>query len=330
MEKFNEDVRRLQSESESEGSTLKEHSPVAVIAMESKIKNLLELPYEILLEILGYLSTYDLLRIVPPVSKKFQQISRDPFLIKSIKLKPQLEDLTDEEEEKYFYDFSGVVRRSEKLKFFSLNFIGWDERKFLNILQSVDHHHSLEEFHLKFDYMNGRDFDRNSWNDNVVKYLVRCSNLRILKIQFEQPSTNFSTVLPIPMVLLNSIKNHKFENLKILDLKILDLKILDLKFNKHYIQEYQLDTDMLEYILSLGILDDPEFFEWIAGVWFGVSSSYLTTVFQDCFPNLEILRLSFWIEPWEANKDRFFDVLSQAAMKLKTKFKIEFVDFYQH
>ena len=295
---------------------------MAVIAMESKIKNLLELPYEILLEILGYLSTYDLLRIVPPVSKKFQQISRDPFLIKSIKLKPQLEDLTDEEEEKYFYDFSGVVRRSEKLKFFSLNFIGWDERKFLNILQSVDHHHSLEEFHLRFDYMNGieRDIDWNSWNDNVLKYLVRCSNLRILKIQFEQPGTNFSSVVPITMVLLNSVKNHKFEN----------LKILDLKFNKHYIQEYLLDTDMLEYILSLGLLDDPEFFEWIAGVWFGVSSSYLTTVFQDCFPNLEILRLSFWIEPWEANKDRFFDVVSQVALKSKTKFKIEFVDFYQH
>jgi len=155
---------------------------------------------------MGYLSTYDLLRIVAQVSKKFQEISRDPFLIKSIKLRPQLEDLTEEEEEKLFGDFLDVVRRSEKLKFLSLNCIGWDERKF----PLIGHHHSLEEFWLKFDSMNGFEW-------NCARILG--SNLKIFKIDFDQ----------YPPLMDDIGRVLEFN-----DLTFENLKILHLKFNKNY------------------------------------------------------------------------------------------------
>ena len=187
-------------------------------AMDSKNKNIFELPDEILMKIMGYLSTYDLLRIVAQVSKKFQEISRDPFLIKSIELRPQLEDLTEEEEEKLCGDFLDVVRRSEKLKFLSLNFIGWDERKFLAI-KRID---SLEEFWLKFDSMNGRNLDFHSWIWSAWLRILG-SNLKILKIDFDQYPFH---VDDIRMVL--EFNDLTFEN----------LKILHLKFNKNYRRVY--------------------------------------------------------------------------------------------
>ena len=212
MEKSNRPVvpakkRRLHLESQE--SNLEEHFPVGKKAREEtnaidrKNENIFELlPDEILMKILGYLSTYDLLRILAPVSKKFWKISQDPFLIKSIKLRAQLEDLTEKEEEKLLSDFSDVVRRSEKLKFLSLNFIGWDERK---IFQLFDHlPQSLEELWLKFDGMNGRSIDFHE-----LKCLETRSKLKILKIDFDQYPHSINELLVLPQ--LNS------KNLKELD-----------------------------------------------------------------------------------------------------------------
>ena len=223
MEKSNRPVvpakkRRLHLESQE--SNLEEHFPVGKKAREEtnaidrKNENIFELlPDEILMKILGYLSTYDLLRILAPVSKKFWKISQDPFLIKSIKLRAQLEDLTEKEEEKLLSDFSDVVRRSEKLKFLSLNFIGWDERK---IFQLFDHlPQSLEELWLKFDGMNGRSIDF-----HVLKCLETRSKLKILKIDFDQYPHSINELLVLPQL------NSK------------TLKELDLKFNKNYPEEH--------------------------------------------------------------------------------------------
>ena len=223
MEKSNRPVvpakkRRLHLESQE--SNLEEHFPVGKKAREEtnaidrKNENIFELlPDEILMKIVGYLSTYDLLRILAPVSKKFWKISQDPFLIKSIKLRAQLEDLTEKEEEKLLSDFSDVVRRSEKLKFLSLNFIGWDERK---IFQLFDHlPQSLEELWLKFDGMNGRSIDF-----HVLKCLETRSKLKILKIDFDQYPHSINELLVLPQL------NSK------------TLKELDLKFNKNYPGEY--------------------------------------------------------------------------------------------
>ena len=53
-----------------------------------KIKSILvpDLPNEIWLKIMSYLSTFDLLRNVAQVSKKFNQLSKDPYLIRKIQL----------------------------------------------------------------------------------------------------------------------------------------------------------------------------------------------------------------------------------------------------
>ena len=49
-------------------------------ATETKIKNVLvpELPNEICLEIMSYLSTYDVLRNMAQVSQRFHKLSQDP------------------------------------------------------------------------------------------------------------------------------------------------------------------------------------------------------------------------------------------------------------
>ena len=149
---------------ESQESNSKEHFPVvkAEEANATDDENILELlPDEVLMKIMDYLSTYDILRIIAQVSKRFRKISLDPFLIKSIKLRAQLEDLTEEEEEKLCGDFSNVVRRSQKLKFLSLNFIGWNERKFSAMFASINSHNSMEEFWLKYDGIMYEDFDIN-------------------------------------------------------------------------------------------------------------------------------------------------------------------------
>ena len=210
---------------ESQESNSKENFPVVkaeeVNAMDDE--NILELlPDEVLMKIMDYLSTYDILRIIAQVSKRFRKISLDPFLIKSIKLRAQLEDLTEKEEEKLLSDFSDVVRRSEKLKFLSLNFIGWDERK---IFQLFDHlPQSLEELWLKFDGMNGRSIDF-----HVLKCLETRSKLKILKIDFDQYPHSIN------------------ELLELLQFHSKNLKELDLKFNKNYHEEH---GELAIFILS--------------------------------------------------------------------------------
>ena len=53
-----------------------------------KIQSILvpDLPNEIWLKIMSYLSTFDLLRNVAQVSKTFHQLSKDPYLIRKIQL----------------------------------------------------------------------------------------------------------------------------------------------------------------------------------------------------------------------------------------------------
>ena len=252
------------------------------------------------MKIMGYLSTYDLLRIVAQVSKKFQEISRDPFLIKSIKLRPQLEDLTEEEEEKLCGDFLDVVRRSEKLKFLSLNFIGWDERKFLAMFPSIKRIDSLEEFWLKFDSMNGFEWNWNSWIWSE-RLRILGSNLKILKIDFDQYPFH---VDDIGMVL--EFNDLTFEN----------LKILHLKFNKNY-----------RRALHHSWAPTPESMQQMI-------FSFISSITKK-FPKLESLRLSLWLEPegieeWVVRNTlsyKFYNGVSQLA--LEKKIEIEIVDLYK-
>ena len=301
--------------------TSEEHFPVAMKeeanAMESKNEDIFELlllPDEIVMKIMGYLSTYDLLRIMAQVSKKFQKISQDPFLIKSINLRAQLKSLTEEEEEKFGDNFLDVVRRSEKLKFLSLNLIGWEERKFLTMFPSIGHH-SLEEFWLKFDGMNERNFDFHSWNENVLKYLEQCSNLKILKIDFDRlPITEIGMVL--------RFNNLAFKN----------LKVLDLKFNKNYIRGIENTASIDDLFVFLAAAGIPFYMAWnMTGQqqqqMFLSSVSSITVK----FPKLESLRLSLWLDAHVVMHNtlryKFYNAVSQVAME--KNIKIEIVDLYK-
>ena len=60
--------------------------------------NLMELPDECLLKILGYLSNFDLLRKVASVSKKFHKLSLDRHLIRKIEVNSQFWPMDQKEE----------------------------------------------------------------------------------------------------------------------------------------------------------------------------------------------------------------------------------------
>ena len=78
---------------------------------ETNVKNVLvpELPNEIWLEIMSYLSTFDVLRNVAQVSKKFHKFSEDPHVIRKIEVE-SVQSWPEDEREKYCNDFLGVLK----------------------------------------------------------------------------------------------------------------------------------------------------------------------------------------------------------------------------
>ena len=211
--------RRLQMESEVEESTQEKKFAPKVI-MKSEI-NLVDLPYEIWLKILEYLSTKDILRNVARVSRKFHQISQDPFLVKRIELKSNMEEFeiwTRSKEKNYFADFFKVLKRSEKLTCLSLNLewinkVEWMDpifqlEKIIEQLPLLVNPQGLEEFCLK----SSCDFQQFKGAGNILKYLDQCPNLKILKIDCFK-SGNMGEIWKI-------ISKFKFKNVKELHLTL--------------------------------------------------------------------------------------------------------------
>ena len=154
-----------------------------------------ELPDETWIEILSYLSTFDVLRNVAQVSKRFHKLSQDPDVIRKIEVESF--HWPEDKKEKYCADFLGVLKRSLKLR--SLSFgSSWvndeDEydtsgEKFLEALPAMNHHF-LQEFCLKDDGENEIPFEYlNPLNANTEKYLEKCSYLKVLKLEFK-PQVN--------------------------------------------------------------------------------------------------------------------------------------------
>ena len=202
---------------------------------ETNIKNVLvpvpELPNEIWLEIMSYLSTFDLLRNVAQVSKKFHKFSEDPHVIRKIRVE-SVQSWPEDKKEKYCDDFLGVLKRSLKLRSLSFGF-SWDIRndrsgeKFLEALPSMNHHF-LQEFCLKGDGKDSYDDaawflkmlpDSNPLNENIVKYLEKCPNLKILKFEFK-PEVN-GTDLALDYPFLDDV--HVLSLLKLKNLQELHL-----------------------------------------------------------------------------------------------------------
>ena len=188
--------RRIQMNSES-----------VMISMEDL--NLPNLPNEIWIKILEYLSTKDILRNMAPVSRRFHQISQDPFLIKRIELKSnqEFEFWSRLKEMNYFSDFFKVLKRSEKLTCLSLDlkFIGQVyqiENIFEKLPFLVKHPQHLEEFCLL-----NSSCDLKEFKGNVLKYLVKqCPKLKIFKIDCFTSDTMYS--------ISKTISKFKFESVK--------------------------------------------------------------------------------------------------------------------
>ena len=94
-----------------------------LIAKETKIKNvpIPELPNETWLEIMSYSSTFDVLRNIARVSKRFHKLSEDPHVIRKIEVQ-SVQTWPKDKEEKYCDDFLRVLKRSLKLKKLSFGF----------------------------------------------------------------------------------------------------------------------------------------------------------------------------------------------------------------
>ena len=92
------------------GKKIKEESQSLLVRQETKI---MDLPDEILLEIMSYLTTNDVVENVAKVSTKFQRLSEDEILIAKIKLNDEEEEAEEEEEDDEYhfdgYDCSGCT-----------------------------------------------------------------------------------------------------------------------------------------------------------------------------------------------------------------------------
>ena len=196
-----EDLKQLQaSKSKSQAQILGHQAQIAEIdtrtlQLQDQLKELMDplltkLPDEILLKILGYLSSYDVLRNVARVSKKFKELSEDPFLIRKIEMHKGLSTIDQ------VTGCLKVLQTSKNLTFFSFD-LNWDFdapafKIFLNALPTFNHQ-NLEEFYINGHYgCSKEEFEQEEVSllrKLLVKYLKKCPNLKILKIEFEEEIT---------------------------------------------------------------------------------------------------------------------------------------------
>ena len=181
-----------------------------------------ELPDETWIEILSYLSTFDVLRNVAQVSKRFHKLSQDSDVIRKIEVESF--HWPEDKKEKYCAEFLGVLKRSLKLR--SLSFgSSWvndkDEydtsgEKFLEALPAMNHHF-LQEFCLKDD--GGYDYEYlNPLNGNTEKYLEKCSDLKVVKLEFKpsesKDGNGIEFLYPSLYVIASHIVRFRLKNLQ--------------------------------------------------------------------------------------------------------------------
>ena len=145
------------------------------------------LPDEILLKIMEYFSTKDILKKIAPVSKRFYRLCQDQNLIKKIEYRTptshsDLFSWSEYRVEKYFRDFSKVLRNARKLKMLSLCDVDYQTMRKIYWNQPLVNGNDLEEFHIEFDH--------NIWDGPfeiflklcVFPFLKRCPKLKVVKI----------------------------------------------------------------------------------------------------------------------------------------------------
>ena len=214
-----------------------------------------ELPDETWIEILSYLSTFDVLRNVAQVSKRFHKLSQDPDVIRKIEVESF--HWPEDKKEKYCADFLGVLKRSLKLR--SLSFgSSWvndeDEydtsgEKFLESLPSMNHQF-LQELCLKGDgieyFWRAAAFLDDPLNENIFKYLEKCSDLKVLKFEFKPEVNEFNeykTEYPPLYGIEEAIKSLKVKNLQ--EFHLIGVYIDMFEYSETNITSFKLFLDMI-------------------------------------------------------------------------------------
>ena len=158
--------------------------------------SILDLPNEILLKILGYLSNREILRNVAQVSKKFQKLTQDSSLIRKIKVNVYWWKNTGYWNPKASQnDFLEVWKRSRGLTSFKLVFdFDRDQinlwTKIQKLLPFLDHP-VLEEFILGKNYLSLKNEQQfGDFFKNVLQYLHQCPSLK--KVKFYIPFSEIS------------------------------------------------------------------------------------------------------------------------------------------
>ena len=188
---------------------------------ENKVKNVVELqesdllpelPNEIFLKIMSYLSTSDILKKMAPVSKRFYQLSQDKTVIKRMEFMARL-NWSDERKVKYHDDFFKVLKNSQKLKFLAVDLDQNPGGNFYrNWIEASVNLQYVEEFYIKI-----RNFKLESCK-NFLQYgvLDRCPKLKILKIRIlDFPEVSFDLLNTIANFNSKSLqKRHLYPNVK--------------------------------------------------------------------------------------------------------------------
>ena len=122
-------IKEVVSQKRKVESSYEESAPIAKRTRGKKIEiqndYIKLLPDEILLKIMEYFSTEDILKKIAPISKKFYRLSQDQNLIMKIEYQTPISHIdlfswSEKRVEKYFRDFSKVLSNAKKLKMLSL------------------------------------------------------------------------------------------------------------------------------------------------------------------------------------------------------------------
>ena len=223
---------------------------------ETKIKNILvlELPNEIWLEIMSYLSLEDVLRNVAQVSKRFHKLSQDSNVIRKIEVDPA-QFWPKNKEEKFCDEFLGVLKRSLKLRSLSFGFskdIDNDKsgKKFLEVLPFMNHKF-LKEFILK----NMNDF----FDNDILKYLEKCS-LKVLKVEFKPESGN-DIIQIIVHPYMGWISSFKLKYLEIFHFSY-EIKVNNSSFFKDFLKIFVENLPKLQHLCLNTVLDEDNDEDW--------------------------------------------------------------------
>ena len=183
-----------------------------------------------------YRLTMYVLRNVARVSKRFKKLSEDPFLIRKIELHPVGHSMYAKGQFRYCLK---VLKTSKKVMFFSFDLewkFAWSNsqayKNFLRILSNINHGY-LKYFCIKVEHrLNDTSDSKASLIGKLMRYLEKCPNLKILKIEFTEtkhyPDEDYMfdggvTFRDLAWLDEKAILEFRFQNLEELHLNGFDL-----------------------------------------------------------------------------------------------------------